>query len=60
MKHTPHANRPKWAKPLTAQEWKHICNGQLRKSATLHNLTIDASTCTDCQQILARVTTKGK
>ncbi len=52
MERTPHANRPKWAKSLTAQEWKHICEGQQTKTATLSNLILDSETCTECQRIL--------
>lgn len=52
MKRTTHANRPKWAKPLTAQEWKHVCEGQQRKTATLSNLLLDSETCSECKWIV--------
>jgi hypothetical protein len=47
--------RPKWAKHLTASDWKHLKEGQKRNVPTLPNLQRDAETCDDCKWILARV-----
>ena len=52
LKRTPHANRPKWAKPLTAKEWKHVCEAQNLPTATLSNLLLDSQTCPHCQWIV--------
>ena len=51
------SNRPRWAKPLTAKEWKHLTEGQNTSNPTLRKLKIDAAcSCPDCKRILSKVT----
>lgn len=47
--------RPKWAKPLTRDNWRHLQEGQRRNVPTLSNLEQDATTCDECGWILKKV-----
>jgi hypothetical protein len=51
--------RPKWAKSLNRQDWRHLQDGQQRNMPTLSNLRLDAETCPDCRWLLQKVTKNG-
>ena len=46
------SNRPKWAKPLSPSQWRHLQEGQDKNTPTLTGLKQDANTCRDCKSIL--------
>lgn len=49
-----YAKRPKWAKALSAADWRHLREGQDR---AVRELRLDAANghCQDCVRILERI-----
>lgn len=64
-----HSNRPKWAKPLNASEWRHLCESSATGRPTLGGLKrnrehqrqfeggehVDVRGCYDCRHIAIKL-----
>ena len=56
------SNRPRWAKPLTAAQWKHLCEDAFDHQPTLAGVkrnrasqARDGSDCWDCHFIARKL-----